>query len=111
MTSQTSLLYYSLERKNTLDMTKVYSTHEAKAKFSELLAFVRKGVHVVVTYRGVRVAEVLPYQSKSLSWEDRLARLKEEGVIIESKDRGRDFPKISNKKGALKRFLEERDQD
>ena len=39
-------------------MESVYSTYEAKTKFSELLRKVRQGGRVVITFHGEPVAEI-----------------------------------------------------
>ena len=62
-------------------MLKVYSTYEAKARFSEILRKVRGGESVYVTYRGKRVAEIRPLE-KSETAEEQLRKLEEHGWNI-----------------------------
>ena len=58
----------------------VYSTYEAKARFSEILRRVRRGESVSVTYRGRTVAEIRPAAEEETD-EARLERLERTGVL------------------------------
>jgi prevent-host-death family protein len=93
-------------------MADEYSTYDAKARFSEIIRRVREGRSVYVTYRGKRVAEIRPIdQETPTSMEDRLRELQERGVVLRAE---REFDGVRTpvrRPGALKRFLEERDQD
>ena len=42
----------------------IYSTHQARARLSELLRHVRDGKTVTITYRGEPVAEVRPLETE-----------------------------------------------
>lgn len=87
-------------------MSKSYSVYEVKARFSELLRAVREGKTITVTYRGEPVAEIKPLRDKD-TLEQRLKQLEERGVLIRATGKG-DYRPVAKRKGALRRFLEER---
>ena len=91
-------------------MAKEYSLYEAKARLSEIVRRVREhGESVTISYHGEPVAEIRPVsvmQGDALA--RRLARLAASGSVIRASAKPRLAP-IARKKGALKRFLEERD--
>ena len=88
-------------------MSKVYSTYEAKAKFSEILRRVRAGGTVRISYHGEEVAEVRPLPPPQ-NLEASLRRMEKEGVV--SGAGGSTLLKpIARRLGALARFLESRD--
>jgi prevent-host-death family protein len=89
-------------------MTRTYSTYEAKARFSELLRWVRGGERVVVTYRGEEVAEISPLEREPSELE-RLQRLRADGILGPPAERRGQLKPIARKPGGLKRFLESRD--
>ena len=62
-------------------MGDVYSTYEAKARFSEILRKVRAGRRVTISYRGEEIAEVRPIVRGRRSLERSLTRLEEAGTI------------------------------
>ncbi len=92
-------------------MSTVYSTYEAKAKFSEILRKVRAGQRVVISYRGEQVAEVRPITKRKRSGlMARLKELEEQGVVEPPKKVKRGSLKpLVHKPGALARFLDSRD--
>lgn len=82
-----------------------YSTYDAKARFSELLRKVRKNRKIVITSRGIPIAEVVPYSNEKESTLERLSRLEQQGVV-DGDTRVRDpFEPLGRSAGALKRFL------
>ncbi len=90
-------------------MSHVYSTYEAKARFSEIIRKVRSGQRVLIAYRGETVAQVSPVEPAKLTLAERLKQLEAEGAIgPKPKAIGRLGP-IAKRPGALKRFLESRD--
>ena len=89
-------------------MVDTYSTYEAKAKFSEILRKVREGKRVYITYRGREVAEIKPIE-KEETFEERLEKLRERGILSGPADRKAGWKPIARRPGALKRFLEERE--
>ncbi len=90
-------------------MADIYSTYEAKAKFSEIMRKIREGKHVTVTYRGREVAEIRPIEKQEETLEDRIQLLRERGVIVEARNPKAPLKPIAKRPGALERFLEERD--
>ena len=89
---------------------KTYSTYEAKARFSEILRAVReRGETVTISYHGRPVAEIRPVTSDAVPLEARLDELAERGVLVRSGARPPyGLKRVERRKGALKRFLEER---
>ena len=85
-----------------------YSTYEAKARFSEVIRKVRRGESVLITYRGIEVAEIRPVK-KEKTPQEKLDRLREEGILSGPATRQWDWKPLAYRPGALKRFLEERD--
>lgn len=91
-------------------MLRTYSTYEAKARLSELLAHVRKGDIVTITHRGEAVAEVTPVRPPDTSIAQRLEELRRKGVIsFPASDAKREFKALGKKPGALRRFLDSRE--
>ncbi len=88
-------------------MSKVYSTYEAKAKFSEILRRVRAGGTVRISYHGEEVAEVRPL-SPTQDLEGSLRRMEKEGVVSGASGSTLLKP-LASRPGALARFLESRD--
>lgn len=91
-----------------------YSLYEAKARLSSLVRQVREGRSVIITVHGVPAAELRPIDRtvRPQTLDERLAELDERGAITPSRRTpGEDgaFPIGPRVKGALKRFLEERD--
>ncbi len=91
-------------------MSIVYSTFEAKTKFSEVLNLVRSGKIVTVSYRGKPVAEIRPVAEKQLSNDERLEDLRKRGVYIPAKSTLSAFKSSVQRPGAAKRFLEDRNE-
>ena len=90
-------------------MPKTYSTYEAKARLSELLAQVRKGEVVTITHRGEAVAEVTPVTRPDTSIARRLEELRRKGVLsFPATNAKREFKSLVKKPGALRRFLDSR---
>lgn len=90
-------------------MATVYSTYEAKTRFSELLRKVRAGESVLVSYHGRTVAEIRPIEEEQ-TFEERLDRLEAEGLLVPPKHPPETkMQPVAQRAGALKRFLEARD--
>jgi prevent-host-death family protein len=89
-------------------MEVVYSTYDAKAKFSEILRRVRAGQRVLITYRGETVAEVRPIGDGG-GIEDRLRRAEGSGTVSERAERRGQLRPLAKREGGLRRFLESRD--
>ena len=91
-------------------MQLIYSTYEAKARFSEVLRHVREGRTVTVSYRGEPVAEIRPTQQGPVTLEDRLDELERSGIIVASGQPKRQLSALADRPGALQRFLDERNE-
>ena len=91
-------------------MGKIYSTYEAKAKFSEILRMVREGSTVTVSYHGEPVAEIRPLGGAQASFTRHLRRLEDRGVLVRPPERSRSLTKVRRRPGALRRFLAEREE-
>ena len=65
-------------------MSLVYSTYEAKARFSEVIRHVRDGKTVTVSYRGEPVAEIRAIQREPRALEARLDELERQGIVVPS---------------------------
>jgi len=65
----------------------MYSIYEAKARLSEVLRMVKARRRVIITERGVPVAEIVPYeQDRPEVLADRIARLAKAGAIVQRKE-------------------------
>ena len=89
-------------------MPTIYSTYEAKARFSEIIRQVRAGKTIMVSYRGEPVAEVRPITPKPATIEERLEALERRGVLVRSTTPKQPITTVARRPGALKRFLAER---
>ena len=90
-------------------MAHVYSTYEAKARFSEVIRKVRSGQRVVIAYRGEEVAEIRPLENRARNLEKTMARLEDQGVLDRSAKPAAPLRPLAKRPGALKRFLESRE--
>jgi len=88
-----------------------YSVYEAKAKLSQILRKVMRNKRVVITHRGVPVAEVVPIEKEPESLEDRMKRLEREGILGKPRGPIENFKTYVPRPGALERFLREREED
>ena len=88
----------------------IYSTYEAKARFSELLRQVREGRVITVTWHGDPIAEIRPIERNS-GTAARIEWLKGQGVISEPVDRYAPLRPTARRPGALAEFLAERDEE
>ena len=87
----------------------VYSTYEAKARFSEVLRLVRSGTPVTVSHRGQPVAEIRPIEPQPQTITERLEELERRGILVRSREPRKPLTAVARKAGALDRFLAERD--
>ena len=106
MTSLTSQVYSS---RRMCSMPQVYSTYEAKSRFSEILRKVRAGQRIIISSRGEEIAEIRPIQSGPSGLGDHFRRLEEKGLVQRGARPARKPGPLMRKPGALKRFLESRD--
>lgn len=91
-----------------------YSLYEAKARLSSLVRQVREGRSVIITVHGVPAAELRPVDPsvRPQTLEERIAELDARSAIVpgrRSPGEENAFPIGPRVRGALKRFLEERD--
>jgi prevent-host-death family protein len=86
-----------------------YSTQEARAKLGEILRKVRAGERVVIAYRGKHVAEIRPITKKTSALEAALRDLEEQGIVSPAAASREELVPVTEKPGALARFLESRD--
>ncbi|MCE2541309.1 MAG: type II toxin-antitoxin system prevent-host-death family antitoxin [Acidobacteria bacterium] len=91
-------------------MSLVYSTYEAKARFSEVIRQVREGKVVTVSYRGEPVAEIRGIQREPQTFEAHLDELERRGVLVHSGQPKGTRTGLGRRLGALKRFLEDRNE-
>lgn len=94
-------------------MSLVYSTCEAKARFSEVIRHVRDGKTVTVSYRGEPVAEIRAIPREPRTIEARLEELERRGVValpVPSEWPKTPLAALGRRTGALKRFLDERNE-
>lgn len=89
-------------------MNAVYSTYEAKARFSEVLRLVSSGIPVTVTRRGDPIAEIRPVEKAPPTMAGRLAELERLGVLVRPPAPRKPPVAVARRPGALKRFLAER---
>jgi len=87
----------------------VYSTYEAKAKFSEVLRKVRAGRRIVIAYRGEEIAEIRSIDKSGLRLDETLSDLEVNGILSPYPEKRRGLGSITRKPGALARFLESRE--
>ena len=85
----------------------VYSTYEAKARFSEVLRRVREGRTITVTYNGEPVAEIRPLD-RSGGTAARLEWLRSRGALVGPREPGDQIRPLAKRPGALERFLADR---
>lgn len=91
-------------------MKDTYSLYDAKAKLSAIVRRVREGHTVVVTVHGKPAVEIRPIAPASQSFEERYQELLERGVITPATSQDRSFKPLARRPGALKRFLEDRNE-
>ena len=91
-------------------MTTIYSTYEAKAKFSEVIRRVREGETVVVSYHGDPVAEIKPIEPPKTSMGEHLKDLERRGILIPARNPKEPFKPLGHRPGGLKRFLRDRNR-
>ncbi len=89
-------------------MSIVYSTFEAKTKFSELLKLVQAGKTVAISDQGKPFAEIRPVAERQLSNDARLEELCKRGAYIPPKSTLSAFKSCVQRPGAVMGFLEDR---
>ena len=86
-----------------------YSLYEAKARLSALVRMVREGRTIVITVHGEPAVEMRPITADAVSLDRKLAQLEERGVVTRRGQVKDALVPVVRRKGALKRFLAERD--
>lgn len=90
-------------------MTAHHSIYDTKTHFSKLIKDVKQGHSVIITDRGNPVAKLVPYVLEE-TFEERISRFREMGVISNLSDRPKKKIRPKCKKtGAVKEFLAERE--
>lgn len=102
MTSLSRLIYH------TLRMQTSYSIYEAKARLSEIIRQVQKKRRIILTHRGIEVAQILPVEMAS-DTRTRLQQLEQDGILSPYHASSITIKPLKRKKGALKRFLDSRE--
>lgn len=90
-------------------MSRIYSTYEAKSRFSDVIRQVRSGRSVVIAYRGEPVAEIRPFAPVGSGLEGRLERLRAQGALVARPGGAKALRPVARRRGALARFLAERE--
>jgi prevent-host-death family protein len=85
-----------------------YSIYEAKAQLSAIVRRVREGHAVIVTVHGEPAAEIRPIAKPAESLAARFKTLEERGILVPQGPRTHRIPRLAQRPGALKRFLDER---
>lgn len=85
----------------------IYSTYDAKTRFSEVIRLVREGRTITVTYQGEPVAEIRPLDRAS-GTDARIAWLRSRGVLSDGSKAGKRLKPMADSPGALERFLADR---
>lgn len=91
-------------------MVKNYSIYAAKAKLSEIIRLVKKQQKIIITDRGVPVAQItsIPKENKE-TLEANIKELVESGQVQLASKPPSAIQPIAERPGAVKRFLEDRD--
>jgi len=89
-------------------MRNSYSLYEAKAKLSAIIRQVREGRSAIVTLHGKPVAEIRPISQAAEDIGSRIDLLVDRGVVVRNPGAPRRVGAVAKRTGALKRFLEER---
>ena len=91
-------------------MNPVYSTYQAKARFSEVIRLVREGTAVTITYRGDPVAEMRPLAPEATSIDEHFAQLEKRGIVVPAADPHSPLSAGPRIPGGLARFFADRNQ-
>ncbi len=91
-------------------MRTTYSLYEAKARLSAIVRQVREGHSVIVTVHGEPAVEIRPVGPPPADLAARIEDLVQRGTLVEPRDPGAPLAVGPRKRGALKRFLVERDE-
>lgn len=89
--------------------TTVVGIREAKIHLSRLVKLVRNGNEVTLTDRGRPVCKIVPVAPQSLSFEERVGRLEEQGIIepLSGTRMKKSPPPLPLRKGLAQKYLQE----
>lgn len=86
-----------------------YSIYETKTHLSKIIREVKRNRRVTITERGTPVAVVVPYVADTaVTITQRIAELKERGVLVNPKVDHHSIVPLRRAAGALRRFLRDR---
>ena len=99
-------------------MTTTYSTHDIEAEISDVIEQVRQGKTITICQDGKVFAEIRPLDSKNdpaeedkkQTLEERLEDFRRRGILVSSGKPRRPFKLGEPSPGALKRFLDDRNE-
>ncbi len=84
---------------------------EAKARLSQLLRDVKRGREWIITERGKPVAKLVPAGEESLSFDERLRRLEQAGIIGPEPLGGYELPPLLPVEFGLAQRMLQEDRD
>lgn len=89
--------------------TKIVGIRDAKIHLSRLVKLVRNGNEVTLTDRGKPVCKIVPITPQSLSFDEQIRRLEEQGVIepISGAPMEKLPPPLPVEKGLAQKYLQE----
>jgi prevent-host-death family protein len=89
--------------------TTVVGIRDAKIHLSKLVKLVRNGNEVTLTDRGKPVCKIVPITPQSLSFDERIRRLEEQGVIAPASGACMKKlpPPLPLEKGLAQKYLQE----
>lgn len=89
--------------------TMVVGIRDAKIHLSRLVKVVRNGNEVTLTDRGKPVCKIVPITPQSLSFEERICRLEEQGIIEPTTGARMEKlpPALPLEKGLAQKYLQE----
>ncbi|MHB1863984.1 MAG: type II toxin-antitoxin system Phd/YefM family antitoxin [Gemmatimonadaceae bacterium] len=91
-------------------MRTTYSLYEAKARLSAIVRQVREGHAVIVTVHGEPAVEIRPVAPPRAGLAARLEDLARQGALVEPRDPEAPLAVGPRMRGALRRFLAERNE-
>lgn len=91
-------------------MAEIYSVYDAKARFSEVIRKVRDGKTVMISYHGETVAEIRPVGRADSDLGNRVRMLEGLGILVGGDERRGGLRPFADRPGALKRFLDDRNE-
>ena len=90
-------------------MADTYTTHDAKAKLSEIPRKVESGRVIRISRHGRLIAEIRPVRDEPGDLAARITELRERGAIVPASGGTGALRPVADRPGALARFLADRD--